>query len=131
MGPMPPRCVVRHEVLEKSPIVEQFLGAELFDQLVDNRGIVTLVAQLMAQLCRCVIAARQGIERRRPSRTRIERLYLATASDATTSLSPRFMVAFSGISLARICPSMSFATSGCCCRKSRALSLPCPIRSPL
>ena len=36
----------------------------------------------------------------------VERLYLAAASDATASLSPRFMVAFSGISLARICASI-------------------------
>jgi hypothetical protein len=68
---MPPRCVVGHEVLEVAAIVEQFLRAEFFDQLVDYRGVETLVAQLAAQLSRCVIAARQGIERRRPSCTRI------------------------------------------------------------
>ncbi len=44
---------------------------------------------------------------------------------------PRFMVAFSGINLVRICPSMSLAISGCCCKNVRALSLPCPMRSPL
>ena len=68
---MPPRRVVGHEVLEVAAIVEQFLGAELFNQLLDYRDVVTLVAQLAAQLSRCVIAARQGIERRGPSRTRI------------------------------------------------------------
>ncbi len=50
---------------------------------------------------------------------------------ASLTSPPRFMVAFSGINLARICPSMSLAISGCCCRKVRALSLPWPIRSPL
>ena len=71
MGAMPPRRVVGHEVLEETAIVEQFLRAELFDQLLDYRGVVTLVAQLAAQLSRCVIAARQGIERSGASRTRI------------------------------------------------------------
>jgi hypothetical protein len=61
--------VVGHEVLEVAAIVEQFLRAQLFDQLVDHRGVETLVAQLAAQLPRCVIAARQRVERRRPSRT--------------------------------------------------------------
>jgi hypothetical protein len=45
---MPPRCAVGHEVLEVAPIVEQFLRAELFDQLFDYRGVETLVAQLAA-----------------------------------------------------------------------------------
>ena len=76
-------------------------------------------------------APRHRARRREPRAHRVVlprggwRCYASLASP------PRFMVAFSGINLARICASMSFATSGCCCKKVRALSLPCPMRSPL
>jgi len=94
--------VVGDEILEVAPVVEQSLRAQLLDQLVDQSCVEPLVPQLAAQLAGGVVAPRQGIERRNACRPRIERLYRAAASDARTSFSPRFMVAFSGISLARI-----------------------------
>ncbi len=122
-----------HQILQVAAVVDQSLCAQPLDQRPDHGRVVALLEQLAAQFLRSVIAPRQRIERRDPGCARIQGLYVAAAQRCYASLAslPRFMVAFSGISLARTCPSMSFATSGCCCKKVRALSLPWPMRSPL
>ena len=133
MGALAPAGVIGHEVLEIAAIVEQFLGAQPIYELVDHRGVVSLAEQLAAQLFRGVIAPREGIERRGACRAGVERIYFRPALRRLGffGAAPRLMVAFSGISLARICASMSLEISGCCCKKVRTLSLPCPMRSPL
>ena len=79
MGSMAARGMISHEVLQVAAIVEQLLGNETLDELIDERRIVALVDQLFAQFCGGVVAPRQGIQRRHPRGARIERVDLAAA----------------------------------------------------
>ena len=101
------------------------LGQEPFQHPRDDCLVITLMEQFFAELLGRMVPAREGVERRHSCRARIQGLYgLPAQVYASLASPPRFMVAFSGISFARIWDSMSLAISGCCCKKVRALSLP-------
>ncbi len=69
-----PPGMVGHEVLDVAAVIDELLGAQPLDHFPDDGVIVTLIDEFAAQILGRTIAARQGIERRHPGGTRIERV---------------------------------------------------------
>jgi hypothetical protein len=47
-GPLAPRGVISHEILQVAPIIEQFLGTQRFEQRRNDHRIVPLIEELTA-----------------------------------------------------------------------------------
>jgi hypothetical protein len=47
-GPLAPRGVIGHEILQVAPIIEEFLGTQRFEQRRNDRPIVPLIEELTA-----------------------------------------------------------------------------------
>jgi hypothetical protein len=78
-----PRRMISHEVFRVAPIIEQFFRAQRIEQRCNDRYIVTLLEQLTAQILGCVVAASERVERRRPSRARVEGFDLLATQGVT------------------------------------------------
>ena len=115
--PLTPSCVIADEILGEPAIIEQLFAAQLFDQRLNEDAIEAFLQQFTAQFLGRIAAPRQRVERNDPRCTFLRPRILASQGRyASLTSPPRFMVAFSGINLARICPSMSLEISGCDCR---------------
>jgi hypothetical protein len=117
------RATTTHQAFDEALIAQQaFLGQPLEERL-ERVGIGRVWRKFAGELGTAVLTTREMRQRPRPQR---ERRAGPPAGQAASSAPPRWLTP----KCSRTLFSISRASSGCSRRYSRALSLPCPTRSP-